>query len=477
MKAQAFHSPALIIPVVKNINISIQLLAVSFLPASAQVKKNADEQPTPNIVIIYCDDLGYGDIGVTGHPDIKTPNLDHMAVDGLRFTNYYSASPASTASRYSLLTGRYPIRSGLRWVLNPDSERGIHPREVTLAEALKEQGYATAIFGKWHLGSTKKEYLPLQNGFDEYVGLPYSNDMIPPKYPDIALMCGNDTLEVNPDQSKLTALYTEKAISFIERHKDERFFVYVPYAMPHVPLYPGKNFIGKSKRGTYGDVVEEIDWAVGEILNALRKEGIDKNTIVWFMSDNGPWIIKNEEGGSAGIFKDGKGSTWEGGMRVPCFVHWPGTIGSRVNDNIVNAMDVYATSIHLAGGEVPSDRTVDGRNVSSFLLMRGDTEKKDDTPFFYYGLDNQLMAVRKGPWKLHVKTYSQTGNTYFDKEPPILFNVDSDPSEKYELSEKYPGIVEELSALINIQNKEVEAEGDFFRALLKTPTPAALLQK
>ena len=440
-----------------HIKIALALLPVPLCQAAAKENKTT----RPNIVIIYCDDMGYGDIGVTGHPDIKTPNLDRMALDGMRFTNYYSASPASTASRYSLLTGRYPVRAGFRWVLSPDAERGIHPRELTMAELLKEQGYATAIYGKWHLGSTKKEYLPLQNGFDEYVGLPYSNDMIPPKYPDIALMCGNDTLKLNPDQSELTALYTEKAISFIKKHKGENFFVYVPYAMPHVPLYPGKAFIGKSKRGTYGDAVEEIDWGVGEILSALRKEGLDKNTIVWFMSDNGPWLPRNEEGGSAGIFRDGKGSTWEGGVRVPCFVSWAGHLNGQVNEEVITSMDVFATSVWMGGAAIPTDRVIDGKNVASYLGYEG-VAPKPETPFFYFGIDHQLMAVRKGKWKLHVKTYSQLGLDYFKGELPLLFNINADPSEKYNLATKYPDIVKELTALIEEKLEEVKTTGDFF---------------
>ena len=433
------------------------LFSLLLTPAFAQ---NNTEHP--NIIIIYPDDLGYGDIGITGHPDINTPNLDRMALDGMRFTNYYSASPASTASRYALLTGRYPIRSGFRWVLNPDSERGIHPKELTLAEILKKQGYATAIFGKWHLGSTKKEYLPLQNGFDEYVGLPYSNDMIPPKYPDIALMCGNDTLEMNPDQSKLTALYTEHTISFIKKHKKNKFFIYVPFAMPHVPLYPGKEFLGKSKRGVYGDAVEEIDWAVGEILKTLKQEGIEQNTIVWFMSDNGPWLIKNEEGGSSGLFRDGKGSTWEGGVRVPCFVQWPLHIQSEKNQQVISSMDVFATSIQVAGGEIPKDRTIDGKNISHYILKDGQTLEDDNRTLFYYGIDNQLMAVRKGYWKLHIKTYSQLGIDYFPGKNILLFNIDNDPSEKYDLSSKYPELVEELTLLIKKQQIVIQDEGTFF---------------
>lgn len=440
-----------------QIRIGLTLLSAPLWEVAATELSNG----RPNIVIIYCDDLGYGDIGITGHPDIKTPNLDRMALDGMRFTNYYSASPASTASRYALMTGRYPVRSGFRWVLDPRSDRGIHPEELTLAEALKQQGYTTAIYGKWHLGSTQKKYLPLQNGFDEYVGFPYSNDMLPPKYPDIALMAGNDTLEMNPDQSKLTALYTEKAVSFIKRHKQDKFFLYVPYAMPHVPLYPGKAFAGKSKRGIYGDTVEEIDWGVGEILTALKNAGIEKNTIVWFMSDNGPWLIQKEEGGSAGIFRDGKGSTWEGGMRVPCFVSWPGHLDRKKNEEVITSMDVYATSVWMGGGTTPTDRVVDGKNIASYLGYT-QIEPKEETPFYYFGIDHQLMAVRKGKWKLHVKTYSQLGADYFNGELPLLFDLYADPSEKYNLAVKYPEIVKELSILINEKLGEVQRTGSFF---------------
>lgn len=439
-----------------------QLIYVSALSLlSPAITAQSDKKP-PNIIIIYPDDLGYGDIGITGHPDIKTPNLDRMGIEGMRFTNYYSASPASTASRYSLMTGRYPIRAGFRWVLNPDSERGIHPRETTLAEALREQGYKTAIFGKWHLGSTKREYLPLQNGFDEYVGLPYSNDMLPPKYPDIALMNGNDTIEMNPDQSILTRLYTDKAIEFMGKHQDNNFFIYIPYAMPHVPLYPGKDFIGKSKRGRYGDAVEEIDFHVGRILQSLKGSGLEENTIVWFMSDNGPWLIKDEEGGSAGIFRDGKGSTWEGGVRVPCFVQWPKHLRSEVNESTVNAMDIYATSIKLAGGKIPDDRPVDGIDISGLLTGDSTNNPKEYIPFFYYGIDHQLMAVRKGSWKLHVRTYSQLGIDYFGGRQLLLFNLHNDPSEKYDLSDQHPIIVEELNLLIENQMKKIKTEKNFF---------------
>ncbi|MDH6533517.1 arylsulfatase [Parabacteroides sp. 52] len=445
----------------KNKYVYTTLLSTTAVSCLFAAEKEKKETVTPNIVIIYCDDLGYGDIGITGHPDIKTPNLDRMATNGIRFTNYYSASPASTASRYALLTGRYPPRAGFRWVLNPDSEQGIHPQEVTLAEALKEKGYATAMFGKWHLGSTKKEYLPLQNGFDEWVGFPYSNDMLPPKYQDIALMCGNDTLELNPDQSFLTEMFTEKATSFIRENKEKPFFLYVPYSMPHTPLYPGKAFLGKSKRGLYGDAVEEIDWGVGQILETLREAGVEKNTIVWFASDNGPWVIQNEKGGSAGLFRDGKGSTWEGGMRVPCFVSWPGRLAPQINEAIVTSMDIFVTSVYMGGGTVPDDRAIDGENIASYLGYTQMPTKEEDTPFFYFGINHQLMAVRKGEWKLHVKTYSQLNIDYYNGKLPLLFNIYTDPSEKYDLADKHPEIVRELTLLLEEKKKEVETTGSW----------------
>lgn len=435
------------------------LLAV---PAAAGTA-NKEEAPKQqlNIILIYCDDMGYGDLGITGHPTIKTPNLDKMALNGMRFSNYYSASPASTASRYSLLTGKYPPRSGFEWVLTPKSKRGIHPDEITQAEAFKQKGYETAVFGKWHLGSIKKEFLPNQNGFDEYLGLPYSNDMIPPKWQDIALMHNNDTLEINPDQSKLTRLYTEKAIDFIRKNKHRKFFVYLPYAMPHVPLHPGEKFSGKSKRGRYGDVIEEIDYYVGEIIKTLKKECLDKKTIIWFASDNGPWILKKEEGGSSGLFRDGKGSTWEGGVRVPCIAYCPEIIPAGVTDNVVTAMDIFATNIWLAGYKLPDDYEIDGKVIASYLGY--DCKEKEVTPYFYFGAGQKLFAVRYGKWKLHVKTYSQLGIDYFNGELPLLFDMETDPSEKYNLAEEYPEIVSQLADMIAGMNKNIAEKESFYK--------------
>jgi arylsulfatase len=415
----------------------------------------------PNIIIIYCDDLGYGDIGINGHPTIRTPNLDKMAMNGIRFTNYYSASPASTASRYSLLTGRYPARSGLRWVLAPNDERGIHPEEITMAEALKEQGYSTAIFGKWHLGD-RKEYFPLQRGFDKWVGIPYSNDMLPPRFPDLPLMNGNEIEELNPNQKYLTERFTREAIAFMEENKDNPFLIYLPYTMPHTPLYPGDAFRGISRRGLYGDTVEEIDWAVGEILHSLEELGIKENTLVWFTSDNGQWAIQGVEGGSAGLFRDAKGSTWEGGVRVPSFVLWKGRIKPGVNMEIVTSMDIFATALWLAGAEKPTDRVIDGRNIAYYLGFEN-VPPKEDIPHFFFGQsDHQLMAVRKGAWKLHVKTSSQLAIDYFNGKLPLLFNVNEDPSEKYDLSGQFPEIVEKLTLLIENKLKEIREAGSFF---------------
>ncbi len=445
---------------------SIFAISFRFLPAFAILLGLSCSNPEstvapPNIVLFFCDDLGYGDLGAYGHPSIRTPNLDQLAVKGVKFTNFYSGSPACTASRYALLTGRYPVHSGFSWVLYPKSERGIHPNEITLAEGLKERGYATGGFGKWHLGTTKQAYLPLQNGFDEYLGLPYSNDMLPPNHPDIALLNGNDTLEMNPDQATLTKRYTERAITFIEANKEQPFFCYMPYAMPHVPLHPGIAFQGKSARGIYGDVVEEIDWSVGAVLKALENYGLAENTLVVFTSDNGPWIIKNELGGSSGLLRDGKGSTWEGGMRVPAIAYFQGrTIPGKTVQSPASTLDLYTSFLKMSGYEFPEGHHKNGRDISTLLFSEQDELK--DQPYFFYG-PNDLHAVRLGNWKLHVKTSSQTGNDYFNGKIPLLFDLETDPSEQYEMSEKHPEIVAELLKLIEDQNEYVANHPDFFQ--------------
>ena len=416
----------------------------------------------PNIIVLFMDDGGYGDLGSYGHPTISTPHLDQMAQEGMRFTQFYSASPACSASRYSLLTGRLPVRSGFRWVLSPSSDRGIHPKEITIAEGLKSAGYATAAFGKWHLGRPD-ELLPLAHGFDEYLGFPYSNDMIPPKWVDIPLLEGNEIVELNPDQSKLTKLYTERTIQFIKKNKRGPFFCYLPYAMPHVPLYPGKAHQGQSRRGLYGDVIEEIDWSVGEILKTLKKQGLDKNTLVIFTSDNGPWIIKDEKGGSAGHLRDGKGSTWEGGVREPCIAWWPGEVPAGVVcREPASTMDILPTAFNLAGVMTTQDRSIDGRDITK-VLKKG-TRKHQRDPLFFYG-SRELHAVRVGDWKLHIKTSSQTKIKHFNGKVPLLFNLEEDPSEEWDRAESNPEKVAELQKIIDDHlaslKEEVPYWGDY----------------
>ncbi len=437
-------------------------LIFSLAPLDLNLYTEPGQNETPNIIVIFCDDMGYGDLACYGHPTIRTPNLDKMASQGIRFTNFYSGSPACTASRYALLTGRYPLRSGFPWVLYPKSEKGIHPNEITIAEELKGAGYATAAFGKWHLGTNQNAFLPLQNGFDEYIGLPYSNDMLPPRWQPIALLNGNDTLEMSPDQSKLTKLYSDQAIEFIERKKNQPFFVYIPYAMPHLPLHPGKDFEGKSVRGIYGDVIEEIDWNVGRILEYLKEKNLDKNTLVFFTSDNGPWIIKNQEGGSAGLLRDGKGSTWEGGMREPAIAWWPGRIEQGVNYLPHSTIDLLPTILDLADISLPGDRTLDGRSFAHELFNISKSETQPE-PFFYHG-PQLVHAVRLGPWKLHVHTSSQTQNDYFDGELPLLFNLDADPSEKYNLAKDQPKKVRQLTRLIEKHSRQLIEEGSFYQS-------------
>lgn len=451
----------------------IGLLVASVTMATACSRGDLGESQTPpdpasspNIVVLFLDDAGYGDFGYTGNPIIRTPNIDRMAAEGMTFTQFYSASPACTASRYSLMTGRLPVRSGFAWVLTPSSPRGVHADEWTLAEGLREAGYATAIYGKWHLG-LPEQFLPLQHGFDEYFGLPYSNDMQPPDWVSLPLLEGNEIIELDPDQARLTAAYTDRAVDFVQRHRNRPFFLYVPYAMPHLPLSPGSEYAGRSPRGTYGDVIEELDAGIGKILAALRAEGIAENTFVFFTSDNGPWIIKNEEGGSSGPFRDGKGSTWEGGVREPGIAWWPGTVvAGGVDRSVATTMDLYVTALALAGRQPPPDRAVDGQDISGRLFGSppdtNDPRAAERKPLFYYGPGHALHAVRHGRWKLHLKTSSQTGLEYFDGTLPLLFDLEQDPGEKWNLAEAHPEIVAKLTAIVALHEEEVARSGTFF---------------
>ncbi len=426
------------------------------VPGCASTPETASSD-LPNIVILFADDLGYGDLGIYGNPTIRTPNLDRMAAEGMKFTQLYVGASVCTPSRAALMTGRLPIRSGMAndrfRVIFPPSQGGLPDSELTIAEALKTAGYATGIFGKWHLGH-RPEHLPPNHGFDEYFGVPYSNDMSAVMYPRLAergysalpLMRGLETIEEEPDQRTLTRRYTEEAITFIRRNSEQPFFLYLPHTFPHVPLFAGEEFEGNSPRGLYGDVVEELDWSTGEILATLRELGLHENTLVVFTSDNGPWITRKLEGGSAGLLRDGKGTTWEGGMRVPALAWWPGTIEpGRTSTALATTMDLYATALALAGVPVPADRIVDGVDLTP--VMRGEREQVRDVVHFYRG--TRLFAVRKGPWKLHFITQSAyVGDQPVARDPPVLYNVEEDPSERFDVAADHPEVIVDLLSLV-----------------------------
>lgn len=425
------------------------------LPKLLSCSKNALKNP--NIVIIFCDDLGYGDLTSFGHPTIRTPHIDRMAYDGQKWTNFYVAASVCTPSRAGLLTGRLPIRSGMcsdkRRVLFPDSAGGLPISEVTIADALKSVGYKTACIGKWHLGHLP-QYLPTRRGFDYYFGIPYSNDMdgvggeadrvVRPKreYFNVPLMRNEEIIERPADQATLTKRYTEEAVRFIKENKDRPFFLYLAHTMPHVPLFVSRNFKSQSIRGIYGDVVEEIDWGVGQILETLREEGLDKNTLVVFTSDNGPWLLYKQHGGSAGLLHDGKGTTWEGGMRVPTIFWWPGRIHTGVVSGIGSSLDFFSTVCNLTGAKIPDDRVMDSENLLP-LLFGGNPSPRN---LFFYYRGREVYAVRKSLFKAHFITETaytkNTNKKYHDS--PLLFHLGHDPGEKFDVAKDYPDVVADI---------------------------------
>ncbi len=431
----------------------------------------ADEVRRPNIVIIYADDLGYGDLGCYGHPTIRTPNLDRMAAEGMRFTEFYSTAEVCTPSRAALLTGRYPIRNGMCHnqfrVLRNNSKGGLPKDEVTLPELLKEQGYSTGMVGKWHLGHLP-EHLPPHHGFDTYFGMPFSNDMMPtPDAPKgrekffeentefwkTPLIRGTEVVEDHPDQRQLTRRYSEEAVKFIREKKTEPFFLYLAHSFPHVPLFASENFRGKSPAGIYGDVVEELDWSVGQILETLREEGLEQHTLVVFSSDNGPWLIFDDHGGSAGLLREGKGSTWEGGMRVPGIFWWPGKIPAGVvQHEMANTMDVFVTCATLGGAKLP-DRAIDGIDVSPLLFNSGTVQRE---PFMYYR-GSTLFACRVGSWKAHFLTQPAYGTPKAEShDPPLLFHMGIDPGERWNRAESQPEILKQITEAVNRHRASVQ---------------------
>jgi arylsulfatase A len=458
------------------------LLTFGIISQMCTVEKDNDQSGRPNFIIIFADDLGYGDIGVFGHPTIRTPNLDRMAADGQKWTQFYVAASVCTPSRAGLLTGRLPVRSGMassrRRVLFPDSNGGLPQEEISLARILSDNGYRTAMSGKWHLGH-KSPFLPTDHGFETYFGIPYSNDMdrmesIPggnwitdqmifaeqenfDAY-NVPLMRDDQIVERPADQRTITKRYTEEVVDRIREYKDEPFFIYLAHSLPHIPLFRAEEFTDHSLAGIYGDVIEEIDWSVGRIIETLEEEGIAENTLVIFTSDNGHWHIFDTHGGFAGLLRGAKGGTFEGGMRVPTLIRWPGQIEPGVVMELGTTLDLMPTFCKLADIELPADRVYDGYDLSPLLFGTGESVR--DVVWYYNG--TEVFAVRKGDYKAHFITQLEYGTktAHFVTKPesdvgigrtvhdtPLLFNLNIDPSERYNIAADHPDIIEEIRRL------------------------------
>ena len=446
-----------------RIRLALLIAAGVLSTASAHIVRAQPAGP-PNIVIILADDLGYGDLGAFGSPNIRTPRLDAMAAEGQKWTNFY-VQPVCSPSRAALLTGRLPIRSGMFGVaqgnapkvLRDNAAQGLPLGEITIAEVLKPKGYATAILGKWHLGQLP-EFLPNRQGFDYWFGLPFSHDMRmtaprndgyntaayydpKPEYWDVPLMRNGQVIERPVDHTTLTKRYTEEAVRFIDANRAHPFFLYFAHSMPHIPLARSADYVGHSAAGTYGDVIEEIDWSAGQVLDALRKAGIERNTLVVFTSDNGPWLPFKTHGGLAGPLKEGKGTTWEGGVRTPAIFWWPGTVRPAVVTDMGSAMDLFVTAAKLGGAEPPRDRVIDGVDLRPAF-----SGGRSPRQLLYYYWDNELRAIRKGNYKAHFITsgaYGE-GEARTVHNPPLLFNLADDPGERFDIAATHPDVVADL---------------------------------
>ncbi len=424
---------------------------------------------TPNVIVIFADDLGYGDLGCYGSPTIRTPRLDELASAGVRFTDFYSAAEVCTPSRAALLTGRYPIRSGMcgaRRVLFPNSSGGLPQSEKTISTCLQGAGYRTMHIGKWHLGIHPGSR-PLDHGFEHSFGLPYSNDMdaragLPkgstgsPTPPEdgwnVPLIRDGVVIEQPAIQSTLTKRYTDEAVRFVLECGDQPYFLYFAHTFPHVPLFASEEFKGRSRQGIYGDAVEELDWSVGEILDAVRSSSGKDRTLIVFTSDNGPWLTMGNQGGNAGPLRDGKGSTWEGGMRVPAIAWMPSQIQPHVSSEVVSALDLFPTVMALTGVPVNGDAIIDGRDLTSMLF---DNAPLPEMPFFYYRGD-QLFACRLGEWKMHLQTQIGYGQPKAEShDPPLLFHLGLDVSEKRDVAARHPEIVLQLQQAIDAHQADL----------------------
>lgn len=445
----------------------ICILAALLLASSATLHAAETSPAKPNFVVILIDDMGYGDIGPFGSKLNRTPNLDRMAAEGMKLTAFYAA-PVCTPSRAQMMTGCYAKRVSLPDVIFPSCPIGISTKEHTVAELLKQQGYATLCVGKWHLGD-QPEFLPTRHGFDHYYGLPYSNDMggngnpnpNAKTRPPLPLVRDAKVIEAPADQDTLTARYTDEAVQFITASKNRPFFLYFPHTAVHVPLHPGQKFKGKSANGTYGDWVEEVDWSVGRVLDTLRTLNLAGRTFVLFTSDNGPWLIQGKNGGVAGPLRGGKGTTWEGGMREPTIAWWPGRIAAGSANSVpLSEIDVLPTLVKLAGGTVPTDHVIDGKDIWPLLSGRR-TDSPHDALFYFNG--NRLQAVRSGPWKLAV-TPQGTGQRKGSAQPqqhtgPRLYNLEADIGELTDVAAQHPDIVARLQRFIAQMDGDLGAQG------------------
>jgi len=403
----------------------------------------------PNIVFIFTDDLGYGDLGCFGATDIATPNIDRIAAEGIKFTSFLSASPVCSPSRAGLLTGRMPQRMGINAVFFPESFTGMAQEEITFAEVLKEKGYRTGIVGKWHLGHMEK-FLPLNQGFDSYYGIPYSNDMA-----SVVYLKDNEVDSIQVDQRFTTRTYTKKSLEFIDQAGNDPFLLYVAHNMPHVPIYASPEFQGKSNRGLYGDVIQEIDWSVGEILNKLEEKGFMENTLIIFSSDNGPWLVMEDHGGSAGPLREGKQFTFEGGVRVPTVAMWKGKIDpGQVYEDLATQMDWFPTFCKLVGAEIPQDRVIDGKDLSAVLFENG---MREGDSFLYYMLSDQ-RGYRQGDWKIKRPFAGFPGTRGMKAvaaHDTLLFNLKDDPGETNNLAKENPEKVAQMMRAMDLSVQQL----------------------
>jgi len=467
---------------------SLGVMVASLMLAGLATGLSQGQTPRkPNIVVIFADDLGYGDLGGFGAPNVRTPRLDAMAAEGQKWTSFY-VQPVCSPSRAALLTGRLPVRNGMFGtpggtapkVFRDNTAQGLPLEEVTVAELLKSAGYRTGMVGKWHLGQLP-QFLPMHHGFESWFGLPYSHDMrmtVPrdkglqtaayyspkPEYWDVPLMQNDRVIERPVEHRTLTRRYTEEAVRFITENKSGPFFLYLAHSLPHIPLARSDEFVGHSDGGMYGDVIEELDWSVGRVLDALRDAGVDRSTLVLFTSDNGPWLPFRDHGGSAGPLKEGKGTTWEGGVRTPAIFWWPGTVKPGVVTGMGSGLDLLATAASLAGAKTPADRSIDGIDLSA--VLRGTASSPRDELFYYW--DSELRAVRKGKYKAHFVTsgaYGE-GQPRTVHNPPLLFDLSVDPGERFNIAADHPDVVADLVEAADAHRSTVAATKPLFDELL-----------